>query len=634
MEWNASAGVMSSPTPYEIKSFANAYLGQYRIVNNEINPEYCPFCRGGDNDDRYTFFLNRITGMYNCHRGKCNASGNFQQLQYRLNANVTHADVIMPKYSSHEIPEPIKEYAKLDPEKDLCPRTEECTTYLCSRGLSEETLDAFNISSDRYGNIAFPFYEDGELVLIKYRKPKEYNKKDDESKNQGKEWSSKDGKPILFGMDKVSFNQPLVITEGQVDAMSLYEAGITNVVSVPMGCNNLEWIKLCWDWLDKFSMFILFGDNDAPGRDMINTVVKRLGEDRCMLPPKYPIINKEEGPTQLKDANEILYYCGPEVLKDIFNQCEPAPVEGVLNLSDVRLVNPQSIPRIATRIPTLDKAIAGFAEGGLTVISGKRGEGKSTISGIFLLNAIDDEKSVAAYSGELSSSNFLNWIMCQACDRELMSYYKDDRIGKKYSQVPYDVQQRIRTWMDDKFYLYDNSCVKEGESLIDSVLKRFALCARRYGCKLFLVDNLMMLTSGIEEELKMQAKITAALKQFAVRYKVHVILVAHPRKTPAGQAFSSDDVAGSAAITNLADIVMSIEKPNIRVTKNREFGETPFIKCCFDPATRRIGELMPGDQPFFGKPYRWDHTGVQVPQISVLNDEDFQISYGQEDQPF
>ena len=134
----------------------------------------------------------------------------------------------------------------------------------------------------------------------------------------------------------------------------------------------------------------------------------------------------------------------------------------------------------------------------------------------------------------------------------------------------------------------------------------------------------MMLTSGIEEEYKMQAKITAALKQFALRYKAAVILVAHPRKTPAGQAFNSEDIAGSAAISNLADIVMSIEKPNIRVTKNREFGVTPVIYCDFDPATRRIYQSSTGDRTVYG----WDHAGIQVPENSVLDVPEFAIQHG------
>ena len=68
-----------------------------------------------------------------------------------------------------------------------------------------------------------------------------------------------------------------------IDALSLYEAGARNVVSVPSGCSNLDWIDHCWNWLERFQTIILFGDNDEPGRKMIREVVRRLDESRCMI---------------------------------------------------------------------------------------------------------------------------------------------------------------------------------------------------------------------------------------------------------------------------------------------------------------------------------------------------------------
>ena len=145
-------------------------------------------------------------------------------------------------------------------------------------------------------------YENGELVFEKFRRPRK------PEQGEGKEWSSTGGKPILFGMDKVSFSKPLVITEGMIDAMSLYQAGVTNVVSVPCGCKDMTWVKLCWDWLEKFNQFILFGDADLPGQEMVQQLMKRFGEDRCMLPPKYPYATMPDGTVvPMKDANDILF---------------------------------------------------------------------------------------------------------------------------------------------------------------------------------------------------------------------------------------------------------------------------------------------------------------------------------------
>lgn len=68
-----------------------------------------------------------------------------------------------------------------------------------------------------------------------------------------------------------------------------------------------------------------------------------------------------------------------------------------------------------------------------------------------------------------------------------------------------------------------------------------------------------------DEENKAQARFASALKNFAVKFKASVLLVAHPRKTKQGEIMQNDDVSGSSALTNLADNVLFIEKPNIRV---------------------------------------------------------------------
>lgn len=462
-------------------NLAEKHFEDFKVRNGQVIPRYCPFCHGGENRDINTFAVGLYNGAYQCLRGNCNEKGSFSQLMkyFGENSASEYDDVKLLNYA----PTAKKSFVKPD-VNSILPLTDEIVTYFALRKISEDTLKAFKIGADTNGNIIFPFYRNAGLVYIKYRKPKKHTKADGP-----KEWAMANTEPILFGMDNVSFNKPLVITEGEIDALSAYEAGIHNVVSVPCGCNYMDWINTCWDWLENFQQIILLGDSDEPGLEMMNTLVKRLGEDRCMIAPQYPqlIVDGIDSGRVCKDANEILYAYGPDMLKHLVDNCEPAPVEGVLNIANIPYVDPASIPRIYTRIPDLDQAIGGFGEGSLTVISGKRGEGKSTISGELLLNGIQQGYAVAAYSGELSAYNFREWVLNQACERKYMTYKEDPRNGKKYAMVPYDIQERISKWLDNKFYLFDNSFT-DSNTLIESVIKRFTMCARRYGCKMFLVD--------------------------------------------------------------------------------------------------------------------------------------------------
>ena len=606
-----------------VLDLAEKHLGNFRIRNGQVKVERCPFCNGGQNGDYDTFAIGLHNGAWNCLRGKCTKKkGSFKELAEFFGEDSSAArGLAMPTQLVK------KQFDKPNPD-DLHEITEEIITYFAGRRISEDTLKDFGIAADDKGNIVFPFYDENNvLTYVKYRKPQRHNKED----KTPKEWQMPNTKPILFGMNLVAFNKPLVITEGEIDCLSLYEAGCTNVVSVPAGCNNLDWINNNWDWLEKFNQIILFGDNDEPGLDMVSTLMKRLGEDRCMIPKEYPelIYKGKDYNRACKDANEILFVYGAETLKQMVDACEPAPIKGVLDLASVPFVDPASVPRIMTKIPELDHMIGGLEEGGVSVFSGKRGEGKSTLAGPLMLQGIQQGHAVCAYSGELPAYKFLEWIMLQATESKYISYKTDPRSGKNICYVSPVIQQRIKSWLAGKFFLYDNTVVQE-TSQTESILKVFEACARRYGCKLFLVDNLMSALTSADEENKAQAKFTAQLKAFASKYKAHVILVAHPRKEKADSVFSNDSVSGSSAITNLADVVINVEKSpkGIRVTKNRSFGITGFINCCYDPCNRRIYQSSTGDHVVYG----WDHTGIPLPENPACTLDEFKVQDGTEEE--
>lgn len=602
---------------------------EYRVIGNELKVRgVCPICGGGEHGDRDTFAINVVSGAWNCKRGGCPGINGKREGSFRELCDFFGEDApvgfSLPKQSVAKK----KQYVRPNPEM-LQPLTEEIITYCATRSISEETLRDWNISSDDKGNIVFPFYRNNELIFVKFRKPAPYKKE-----SGPKEWRLPDTESILFGMDMTSFNRPLIITEGEMDALAIYEAGVSNVVSVPSGCSDMNWVDTCWEWLDQFNQIILFGDNDEAGLEMVSTLSKRLKEDRCMIPQEYPefIWDGEDKNRPCKDANEILMCYGPEALKQIIDSCEPAPIRGVLDLATIPFIDPTTVPRIMTRIPALDNMIGGLSEGGVTIVSGKRAEGKSTLSGPILLSAIDQGYNVCAYSGELSAYKFLEWIMLQATESKYIAYKTDVRSGKNICYVEDDIQRRIKQWLAGKFYLYDNSIVQDSNQT-DSIMKVFEACARRYGCKLFLVDNLMSALCSPDEENKAQARFTAQLKAFAGKYKAHVIMVAHPRKEKADQQFTNDSISGSSAISNLADNVLNVEKEpkGIRVTKNRDFGVTGFIPTVYDPANRRISQASVGDRIV----YSWNHDGVKLPENQACVLEEFKLDDGvSRTQPF
>lgn len=582
----------------DLLAFADQHLAPYNVRRKadgttEIVPKLCPFCKGGQSGDENSFALSVDHGVYVCKRGSCAQRGKFSVLAAYFGDSTS-----LPNMPAAKVKSP-PQY-KL-PQVELHGMTEEIVHYLETRKISRETAEAFRIASDDRGNMVFPFYMNDELVFVKYRKPRKILPGD----KSPKEWRDPGTKAILFGMDACSFSQPLVICEGQLDAMALYEAGVRNVVSVPSGCEDMSWIENCWDWLEKFKAIVLFGDSDDPGRRMVQQVARRLDESRCLIVEDYP--SKPNG-ALCKDANEVLYYCGDMKLIEMVESAKEIPVRGLLNLGAVIPVSLDDIPNIRTNIPMLDKAIRGLREGSVSVWTGKPGHGKSTLAGLFALQAVEQGKAACIYSGELSKEELQEWVNLQCAGSEHIGL-RADHDGNPVPCISYAAQQRILDYYNEKIFLFDNEEVYEDETEEQAVRRVFKMAARRHGAKLFIVDNLMTALAESDEEFRDQKKFVGAMKKFARKYGVHVMIVAHPRKVKAGLHLEGQDVAGNSAINNLADVTISMERPNIKIIKNRATGWLGTIECVYCPDSRRIYQASAGDLNRFS----WSKEGVALP---------------------
>jgi len=71
-----------------------------------------------------------------------------------------------------------------------------------------------------------------------------------------------------------------------------------------------------------------------------------------------------------------------------------------------------------------------------------------------------------------------------------------------------------------------------------------------------------------------------------------------------------------------------VEKPNLRITNNREFGLCEYIACSYDPANRRIFQSNIGDRTVYG----WNHEGIVIPEVQACTLPEFQIQCGSPEQ--
>ena len=498
------------------------FQGRWQKQGDEIQPEYCPYCEGGQHKDKHSFSMNLDTGAFICYRGKCRVEGNARKLIQDFNLEPSEAYERKPK----------REYKK--PQGNVKSPQQNIIDYMAERGLSKETLDLFKIGENQ-GRIAFPFHEDGELVYLKFR-------------SRDKKFTAEPGgKPIFFGMDLCSLDMPLIITEGEIDCMSLWEAGIPNAVSLPNGAQSLNVLDTCWEWVKKFNQYYIWTDADEPGQKAQRELVNRLGATRCGI---------VSPPADCKDANDVLVKHGKGVVAKCVQDAYFTPMKGVISLADIPEYDPGSDFVVKSHIPGMNEEIkGGFRGGEVCVWTGVNGSGKSTFLGQVMLQAIDDDNKVCAYSGELPARLFRYWIDLQAAGPENVTVAHYD--GRETVKIKPDVLPHIRAWYKDSFWLYDDQDVVSQ----DKILEVFEYCYRRHGCRVFMIDNLMSLalnSTSDSDFYRKQADFIGICKQFAGKYEVVIHIVAHPRKTQG--SMSKSDVAGSFNITNWADTVIEVKR--------------------------------------------------------------------------
>ena len=473
-----------------------------------------------------------------------------------------------------------------------------------ARGISADITKKYEITTQtEHENIlAMPFRdENGDVPFIKYRKA-DYNPKIDKNK----EWCQAGGKPILFGMHQCNLNnKTLVLTEGQIDSLSVAEARIENAVSVPTGANGFTWIPHCWKWLQNFETLIVFGDFENGKMTLLDEMKKRF--------PGVVKAVRQQDYKGCKDANELLQKYGKEAVKQAVNNAEGVAIDRVKEIADIEAVDLFSLPKISTGITGIDKILSGGIYLGQTVIlTGKRGDGKSTLGSQILANALDNGKSVFAYSGELPDYFFKRWLDFQIAGQQNVI----DRAGEAGSVnyfIPDSKVHKISEWYRGRAYLFDNRSTEDNE--LEYLLSTIEKAIQQYGIQLVLLDNLMTaLDIGLDIDLyRAQSKFVDKLVKISKNYNVAVILVVHPRKNSLG-ADDNDVVSGSSDITNKVDVVMTYKRDKtlsdderlLTISKNRLTGKLAIgakaIKLYFDEASKRISD----NRDDFRKPYGWE----------------------------
>lgn len=208
---------------------------------------------------------------------------------------------------------------------------------------------------------------------------------------------------------------------------------------------------------------------------------------------------------------------------------------------------------IPSGVKQIDDLIIGFKRKHVTVWSGYRGCGKSSLLNMLILNGANYGYKSALWTGELDATEEKSWLYMQAAGKQCN---KETKNGFYYT--PESICDKIDPWIDKYFWIFNNEYGNNFGQILDKARE----LKRKENIDFIILDNLMTLDIDDMDGDKndRQKKLMYALTCLAKEMNIHIHIVAHPNKS--GTFLRPNNISGSGHIPDLAQNVFILHRIN------------------------------------------------------------------------
>ena len=406
-----------------------------------------------------------------------------------------------------------KEYTK--PEwKNNINLSDAAIKWFEGRGIGQKTLEKMKISEGvewmpqvekKVNTIQFNYFINGELINTKYR---------DGNKNFK---LVKGAEKVFFNLDSIVGRKSAIIVEGEIDALSLVEAGYNNVVSVPNGATlqrlNLDYLDNCIDYFNDKEQIILATDSDEAGENLRAELIRRFGAEVC-----YTVDLGDK-----KDINEVLVDHGVPGVKHCIDGASEVPLDNVVQLKDIEdeiteFIEEGFKPGYQIGITNFDDIFSTYT-GQFITVTGIPSSGKSDWVDQMAVGYNQEYGWRTAFASPENKPTFLH-------AHKLIRKFWEGMPNKE--DLGTDKWRRITEHINEDFFFLENERYD-----LDSVLEKGAELVKRKGIKMLVIDPYNKVKMKTKKELSIPdytMEYLAKIEVFAKKYDVLVVVVAHPTK--------------------------------------------------------------------------------------------------------
>ena len=402
---------------------------------------------------------------------------------------------------------------------------------------------------------------------------------------------------LLFGQELFpEGGKRIVVTEGELDAMSLYQMlGKYNVpvISVRNGAQSaLKDVKENYKYLDTFEEVVFWFDKDEAGE-------KAVEECALVFSHKAKVVKGLEG---YKDANDYLVANASAKAMKCFWDAQVWTPANIVNISSLRDAISKPMAKADAEYPYegINKITHGIRKGELITITAGSGLGKSQFV-----------KEIGYHILQTTQDRLGLMFMEESMEKTALSF------ASLHANKPFHIPTTECT-MEEKLEAFDAVALEQrvfmfnhfGSSDVDDIVATVRYMAKALDCKYIMLDHISIIVSAQSngDERKAIDEVMTKLRTMVESTGVSLILVSHLKRPEKkgheeGAVTSLAQLRGSASIAQLSDMVIGLERngqadcpikrntTSVRVLKNRFSGITGKAADLFyDAKTGRMYE--------------------------------------------
>lgn len=463
--------------------------------------------------------------------------------------------------------------------------SETAIAWIEARGIDPELAARFGLSSYRAD-------DGGETLRIPYRVGNEAANHKYRALNEKRFWQDEGGTKCFWNFDALVDptlqGEPLIVTEGEFDAMVAVQCGYARAVSVPDGApatqvadeqsRKYAYLEHAKASLRDCREVILCADGDGPGTNLLNDLAIRIGKAKCKW-VRYP--------KGCKDLNETFLRYGERGVQETIRRAQWFRVDGVFRMSEL----PPYLERqqFHTGFDGLRNHYR-IRMGDFCVVTGRPGDGKSTWVNDLLCRVV----------------NLYGWTVAVASFEQHPQSDHRRALREWFCGCPLNLalDEKIAEadrWIDEHFVFI----VPDDDDLANLAwtLDKCAAAVVRYGARVVVIDPWNELDHDRPSDMSLTEYTGKAIKEFkrlAKSLDVHVIVVAHPTKLSAGEKPGLYSISDSAHWANKPDVGIVLYKPSVesdevewRQVKSRyhdQIGRPGTVWFRYQPLIRRFAD--------------------------------------------